>query len=1200
MKKHLLISLVAIIVGVLAGNLRVSAQNVSLPYQMNFESNETAELANWVLNPGADASEVFDQWVVGNSVHSAGRQALYISNNGQDAMFDTVPCVQYAYRDMILPAGTCILTFDWFCIGGPSSSLYVGVGDFSACTLEANTKGAIPNTIKNPVGSLMTFSNWYGSESWTNASYTFTSDGMTPTRLVFAWENKNRDRSACTIGACIDNIVITNTRCKRPSNISASVISCDSVYVSWTGNSQAYEVNYRMVGTSTWVSETRFTVNPTDFTKISTYVTNVDEGSLEIRVRGICTPDTSAWMYGPEVVVFCPERHCVNFTDLAASTVTCTYGETNRSYADPADRAHAYDHVGIVDFGSESILSRHTVNWDKTATDPRTGGVLPLIPKGGYASVRLGNWEDGNGAESITYEYVVDSSNAVVLMQYAVVLEDPDGHGDDSPRFLLEILDENNNLLEPTCGVRNFVATDVDRNEWRTYYPDNGSSYYSTPVVWKPWTTVGLNLTELGVQDGQVIRVRLTTFDCFWSAHYGYAYFTLDCAKATIESASCAKDAGAGSMTLVAPEGFSYQWYDKYNNALPGQTTRIYEPNDTATYRCRLTSTENSACYFDLYSACVPRLPAPEFTYEHRVELCQHKIDINNRSHSLILVRNDTLHDRTSRCDEHLWMLSGTLNDGTSYGPIQSSAYSPLLTLPGQGGHFTLSLKATLIGGCDSTIVTTFDLEDVAIRPDTIQKTLCRPVNKPTEPAWLDEISQWIPKSGLYPVTYIASNGCDSVIVYDVKVGNTYNICLGDTLLCYGEKLTVGNTTYDSSKKPSGQWGDFSLKTPLGCDSVVYYNVTVSAPIKPIISCGDEVLSLPFSRVELENGKVAVDLKVKGEGFDTYTLSYSDGTGKHADAHTPADSLLNDMPVNEYIFTFSNADGCEQRDTVLVGGDTLCLNLLTQIQCACGKPVLDFPYHKCEPANKARLASCSVKFSEADKTAQGFEDVTFTTLKDIDTIHIPVPAGAEPGVYDIDLIFDTVVGGCIWGQNAFHTAITLTYDSSVIFHRWTENAIISLAGSNKAKKADGSDYALYSFSDFQWLRNGLEVEGETRSYMEQPGTLDMNDAFALRMLRADGQLFTTCLYIPGHNSVASTGSAPAASVAPSDPMAGAPVALSLTDEAEVEIYSVMGSKVFAGHFAQGMSSFAAPAVPGMYIINVRMRGEVTTLRIRVR
>ena len=455
----------------------------------------------------------------------------------------------------------------------------------------------------------------------------------------------------------------------------------------------------------------------------------------------------------------------------------------------------------------------------------------------------------------------------------------------------------------------------------------------------------------------------------------------------------------------------------------------------------------------------------------------------------------------------------------------------------------------------------------------------------------------------MFTETLTASNGCDSIIVYDVQVGNTYNICLGDTTLCYGEMLQVGSTLYDSRTKSSGQWGDFSLKTELGCDSVVFYNVVVTAPIEPQIKYGEELLTMPYCRVDIEAGQVSVDLEISGTGFDAYTVSYVDANGVLLeDVHTPADVLLSGLPVNEYIFAFTNAAGCELVDTVLVGGDTLCLELMPQIQCECGKPVLNIPFHKCAPANKARLASCSLKFAEADKQAQGFEDSVYIGLKDEDTIRIAVPAGAEPGLYPIDLIFDTVIGGCIWGQNAFHTAIMLTYDSSVIYHRWTENAIISLVGPSVAKKTDGSDYALYAFSDFQWLHNGVEVEGATLSYMEQPGILNMSDTYALRMMRADGQIFTTCSYIPGHrlNAPSNQSVAPAASVTPVDPLSGSPVEISLTEDAEVDIYGVMGNKVLSCRFDKGTSSFVAPAISGVYVVSVHTRTDVLTLRIRVR
>ena len=1190
--------------------LRVSAQAVTSPYQVNFEANETAEMAQWTLNPGANPANVLDKWMVGTSVHSAGRQALYISNNNADAQFDSVPCIQYAYRDILLPQGKYDFSFDWLCVGAASSALYVGFEDFTPQEknlMVTQTNGAFNTLLKSAMLSFPGYTNGLkGADTWQNASTTIYSDGSTVYRLVFVWVNGNTSKANNNVGACIDNIVITNANCKRPLNVSAQVISCDSVLVTWAGTSASYELEYRASGTDNWITKRNI---PANGTKGSLAVTNMSEGNYDFRVRGICTPDTSAWAYCSGFVVFCPEVHCVNFTDLHAANVTCTYGTTdyessywggggNINYNNPANRAHAYDNIGVVDYGSDSKQSRHTVNWDKTATDPRTDNGLKLIPDGGYASVRLGNWEYGNGAESVTYKYAVDSASAVLLMQYAVVLEYPSSHDDhEMPRFVLEILDENDNLLDPTCGVRNFFAMEADGVNWKSA---GGGSYYGDAVVYKPWTTVGLNLFELGVKPGDVIKVRLTTYDCFLSGHYGYAYFTLDCAQATIETAACQKDVSL-TMSLVAPDGFKYQWYDKTGKALPGETNRTYFPSDTATYRCRLTSTEEESCYFDLYSQCFPRLPKPQFNPTYVVADCQNKMQMENTSFIRVFQPDGVINLEES-CDSYLWETWGTTSDGKTFSPMLSDHESPIFEYPDEGGDFFVKLTATIAGSCSEDTVMPIHIAPIRsydMQRDTI---LCRPANTPDY--YLEIDGQQVTNSGLYTIHYKTIVGCDSVITWNVSINESRIITLSDTTICYGESICYGDSCIGPntpSAYKSGMWIWNHMRTTSGCDSTIMRKVTLKDEIKPVFTCNGEEVDLAYGVVEVKEGQVVVDLAVGGTGFDKYSVTYVDGNGKkQTDAHMAADTLLAGLPVNEYRFVFSNDFGCEKEITLMVGGDTLCIDLLPQIQCACGKAVLDIPYRKCAPANKARLASCSVHFSDADKKAQGFEDAKYTTLRDEDTIHIAVPAGAEPGVYAIDVVFDTVIGGCIWGQNAFHASIKLTYDSSVIFHRWNENAILSLAGSNVAKKADGSDYALYTFSEFQWLRNGEEVAGETRSYMEQPGILNMNDAYALRMKRADGEQFTTCSYVPGHNQKAINAPAAKVAVYPQDPMAGSSVEITLSEDAEIELYNLMGNRVMTGSFTQGVSSFAAPSVPDMYIMNARMRGEVVTIKLRVR
>ena len=73
-----------------------------------------------------------------------------------------------------------------------------------------------------------------------------------------------------------------------------------------------------------------------------------------------------------------------------------------------------------------------------------------MIPPGELVSVRLGNWNKNYEAETITYTYTVDTTNTILLLKYAVVLQNPSGHYNSQPYFSLEILDMNNQLIDPT------------------------------------------------------------------------------------------------------------------------------------------------------------------------------------------------------------------------------------------------------------------------------------------------------------------------------------------------------------------------------------------------------------------------------------------------------------------------------------------------------------------------------------------------------------------------------------------------------------------------------------------------------------------------------------------------------------------------------------------------------------------------------
>ena len=90
---------------------------------------------------------------------------------------------------------------------------------------------------------------------------------------------------------------------------------------------------------------------------------------------------------------------------------------------------------------------RHTLITQQ-GTDPHTGDQLPLLPPGESAVIRLGNVRTGAEAEAITYRFIVEDDAAVLLLKFAVVLEDPGHEAIYQPRFVVRVLDGNGQLVE--------------------------------------------------------------------------------------------------------------------------------------------------------------------------------------------------------------------------------------------------------------------------------------------------------------------------------------------------------------------------------------------------------------------------------------------------------------------------------------------------------------------------------------------------------------------------------------------------------------------------------------------------------------------------------------------------------------------------------------------------------------------------------
>ena len=242
------------------------------------------------------------------------------------------------------------------------------------------------------------------------------------------------------------------------------------------------------------------------------------------------------------------------------------------------------------------------------------------VPEGAEASVRLGNWTSNSSnpeAESVTYSLFVDpSSFDLLILKYAAVLQDPEHSAAQQPRFSIEILNEYNELIDSRCGAADFIAN-----------ANLGWNEAANDVLWKDWTTVGLDMSAYA---NQTIRIRLTTYDCGEGSHYGYAYFTLDCLLKNIRAEYCGE---VESNIFTMPDGFNYNWYtDTVERTTLYTTQSINIPTSNTTYYCDVSFVDNAECFFTMSAYAGTRYPLALFDSVITLNNCQFYVQFNNLS----------------------------------------------------------------------------------------------------------------------------------------------------------------------------------------------------------------------------------------------------------------------------------------------------------------------------------------------------------------------------------------------------------------------------------------------------------------------------------------------------------------------------------------------------------------------------------------
>lgn len=848
-------------------------------YSCDFETE--ADRNRWVLNKTATDqiySQLTNKWYIGAPGNNGqgGKYGLYVSDdNGATAHYTSNACWVIAYDtvtlDHLSTNDDYVLSFDYCGVGNVTNfmdGIYLmwipvesGVPANSIATF-----ASIPADYENYIITLqpkagLDYLN--GTQTWKTYIGTIKNskcDGK-PHLLAFVWANTAAQ--GLQPGGMIDNIMILDTRpCDEPTNLTLTIQGTTST-ISWMGTATEYEVSAYSYETETWYG-------PKPVTGTTTSFSNLPIGQTDFIVRAKCAEGLYSFKTSISKLVYYPDQMCVDYLNL--DNATCYTGTTSSS--DDTRTFNNFTQVTPIDDGPTYASSRHTVHFDRNEYEPRTNWQQKTIPDGELASVRLGSWALHDGAERIEFTFDVDTiAYPVLLLKYFPILEAPVHDDYRNSRFKMDILIGNQSLGE--CVQADFNCNDVydkgkkvllpgaDKQGWHLTPGDLANLGRTTDanIVWKDWTTVGVNLKNPEYQ-GKKLKVRLSVFDCLAHVHCGYVYFTLGCSDGNFKGMKC----GAINPVFEAPDGFLYRWAlasseqyrDPATGAFPENLVRGREQtfvagmSDDNLYVVDCMFVQDTTCYFSLYASTLATNPVAIIGDKPEI-----KKSCTNGKYSVTFdgsqswvqeidhLTNDTAPSRFRHIDRFEWTIEGSLPSGWYR---WSDEKKPTFDFPSYGGDWEVKLTVTS-GTCDSTITYNLHLDELKETRDTMTVFLCDDVRKTTGYTW-EEKNKAIGKDTLYHTYgldsikyYNEATSCDSFLYLNLvepvripvnKVSMPENL----PFVYRGRSYTVDMIDTIPNEACDTTWV---------LNFVVYKNLEVEMP-EVFLICGNEkALSLDFA-----------------------------------------------------------------------------------------------------------------------------------------------------------------------------------------------------------------------------------------------------------------------------------------------------------------------------------------------------------------
>ena len=859
--------------------LALCSLQAQIVYQCDFEDGE--EIAQWKMNQGKNQTlidRLENKWYIGPAANrgETGKNGLFISNDGVHATYtNNNPAIVYAYREITLDPGTYSISFDWICNAASISGegFYACVTSASDPTISINSAAqVVPGWVTDH--ALTDPKVLGGVSTWQLGKGTFEVTGADPVNyyIIFAWF-QNATKYAPEPSAMIDNIRIsTASVCQEPNQIKFSVTN-GGLNMTWRGSADYYEVKVYDYKDNKWQTYDHITAR-------KLLIENLHEGISDVYIRAHCGDQVSEYVLS-KPFFYLKGNRCIEYMSLDDPNLCrCYTGDYNNQRQSQKrltmeDLMHGNFYYAAQG-GDPPLFSLHFM---PDEFDPNTDYQLRTKPKDAVASVRLGRFDPTFGA-CTEYTYTVpDGDHSILMLRYAVVLPNP--HPDDdppaNPKFDIQVL-ANGQPIHDGCGAASFISAIGDAASW------NQTTMMSLSVLWKDWTEIAINLREYV---GQKITVRLMTTGCNYSAHGGYAYYTLECEDGTLTGINCGE---IPTTQFVAPTGFDYAWYKAEEPGTILGTNRIFDvnPNDTNLYNVDVISKTNNKCYYTLDATAIPRFPVAEATYEKTDDQCENTVVFHQTCH--IKYKNQ-ITEKEWHTESAVETIMWDFGDGTQ----QLATLNEYVThtYPKDGGQYSATITAGIVEDlCQATLEIPLDLPKVSKPPLIVHADVCEGDCYQYNNTYYCNTY----KDTLY---FQSATGCDSIVIFDIIMHERNHtayagLCEGEAFDFGGEKLTEPGTythTFNSS---------------CNCDSVVTLTLDVeprllvNMPETVYICEGDNIfyVDYQYQQGNLDSMIVRLSPNAVDLGLDSvYIFNLNDEIEFTLPSSVPATRIIADVEL---------------------------------------------------------------------------------------------------------------------------------------------------------------------------------------------------------------------------------------------------------------------------------------------------------------